>query len=84
MKRYSTDKQIQERYHFSPTSLWRKRRTDPRFPKPFRLHEGGPHLTADDELDRYDEQLKQKLVSTPIRRRGCVMSQSKRSPARWE
>ena len=59
MKRYSTDKQIQERYHFSPTSLWRKRRTDPRFPKPFRLHDGGPHLTADDELDRYDEQLKQ-------------------------
>jgi hypothetical protein len=64
MKRYSTDKQIQERYHFSPTSLWRKRRTDPRFPKPFRLHEGGPHLTPDDELDSYDEQLRQNAAQS--------------------
>ena len=63
MRRYSTDKQIQERYHFSHTSLWRKRRTDPHL-KPFRLHEGGPHLTADDELDRYDEQLRQNAAQS--------------------
>jgi hypothetical protein len=57
-KRYSTNKQVQERYGGrSHTWLWRHRRKDPRFPKPFLA--GGIQLTDDDELDAYDELLKQ-------------------------
>jgi predicted DNA-binding transcriptional regulator AlpA len=58
-KRYSTTKQVQERYGgVSHSWIWRRRRTDPRFPKPF--FAGGVMLYDDEELDVYDQQLKQE------------------------
>jgi predicted DNA-binding transcriptional regulator AlpA len=60
-KRYSTTKQVQERYGgVSHTWIWRRRRDDPRFPKPF--YAGGVMLYDTDELDAYDKQLRQEVA----------------------
>jgi hypothetical protein len=57
-KSYSTNKQICERYGgVSYSTIWRRRKNDPRFPKPRNLL--GIDLTDDDELDAYDELVKE-------------------------
>ena len=55
-KRYSTAKQVCERYGCrSDMWLWRILKNDPRFPRPMTLGHGKIRLFDDEELDAYDD-----------------------------
>ena len=58
-KRYSTARQVRERYgDRSSMWLWRKLKDDPKFPRPMIMGRN-LHLFDDDELDAYDASLKE-------------------------
>jgi predicted DNA-binding transcriptional regulator AlpA len=57
-KHYSTARQVCERYGGrSGMWLWRKLKSDPKFPRPMSMGKN-LRLFDDDELDRYDASLK--------------------------
>lgn len=59
-KRYRSTKEVCERYGGRhPSWLWRLRKKDPRFPRPLNINDG-PDLYDEDELDRYDQLLREQ------------------------
>jgi len=57
-KHYSTARQVRERYgDRSGMWLWRKLKSDPKFPRPMSMGKN-LRLFDDDELDAYDASLK--------------------------
>jgi hypothetical protein len=66
-KVYFTDPQLCERYHCTKATLWRRRKLDPRFPKPVTGF-GAHNLTPVEEILAYDALIAVERQRPPARK----------------